>query len=38
MKQDETGLEELLEFAVGLARGAGEITLRHFRRPFTPER
>jgi histidinol phosphatase-like enzyme (inositol monophosphatase family) len=38
MKQDETGLEELLEFAVAVARGAGEITLRHFRRPFTPDR
>ena len=28
----EAGLEELLEFAVGLAREAGEITLNYFRR------
>ena len=28
----ETGLNELLEFAVDLARGAGEITLRYFRK------
>lgn len=38
MKPDETNLEELLEFAVNLARGAGDITLRYFRQPFTPER
>lgn len=38
MNQDKTELEELLEFAVGLARGAGDITLRHFRQPFTPDR
>jgi histidinol-phosphatase len=34
----EPELEELLDFAVGLARTAGEITLRHFRQPFTPDR
>jgi histidinol phosphatase-like enzyme (inositol monophosphatase family) len=33
----EPELEELLDFAVGLARGAGEITLRHFRQTFTPD-
>ncbi|MGI9106872.1 MAG: histidinol-phosphatase [Pyrinomonadaceae bacterium] len=38
MKQDQTELEALLEFAVALAHGAGEITLKHFRRPFTAER
>ncbi|HEV7904477.1 MAG TPA: inositol monophosphatase family protein [Pyrinomonadaceae bacterium] len=38
MNRDEPKLEELLDFAVGLARGAGEITLRHFRQTFTPER
>ncbi|HYO62860.1 MAG TPA: inositol monophosphatase family protein [Pyrinomonadaceae bacterium] len=31
-------LKELLEFAVRIARGAGEITLRYFRREFTPDR
>ncbi|HEX8179862.1 MAG TPA: inositol monophosphatase family protein [Pyrinomonadaceae bacterium] len=35
---DGAELRELMEFAVELARGAGEITLRYFRRPFTPER
>ena len=29
---DDVGLESLLEFAVGLAREAGEITLKYFRR------
>ncbi|HEY1403533.1 MAG TPA: inositol monophosphatase family protein [Pyrinomonadaceae bacterium] len=38
MNQDKSELEALLDFAVGLARGAGEITLRHFRQSFTPER
>jgi histidinol-phosphatase len=38
MSRDQTELGELLEFAVGLARGAGDITLRYFRQPFTPER
>jgi histidinol phosphatase-like enzyme (inositol monophosphatase family) len=38
MNRDQPGLEELLEFAVELARGAGEITLRHFRQTFTPDR
>ena len=38
MKQDKTELEELLDFAVGLARGAGDITLRHFRRLTTVDR
>jgi histidinol-phosphatase len=31
-------LRELLDFAAGLAREAGEITLRYFRRALTPER
>ncbi|HEV2764860.1 MAG TPA: histidinol-phosphatase [Pyrinomonadaceae bacterium] len=31
-------LKELLDFAVRIARGAGEITLRYFRKEFTPER
>lgn len=30
MKQDVRGLESLLNFGVELARGAGEITLKHF--------
>jgi histidinol phosphatase-like enzyme (inositol monophosphatase family) len=38
MNRDKTELEELLDFAVGLAQGAGEITLRHFRQTFTPDR
>lgn len=38
MNQGELKLEELLDFAVGLTRGAGEITVRHFRQTFTPER
>lgn len=38
MNRGKPELEELLDFAVGLARGAGEITLRHFRKFFTPER
>lgn len=38
MSRDETELEALLEFAVGLARAAGEITLRYFRQPFTADR
>ncbi|HEY0099716.1 MAG TPA: inositol monophosphatase family protein [Pyrinomonadaceae bacterium] len=38
MNQEQIELEELLEFAVSLARGAGDITLRHFRQPFTPDR
>ncbi|MFL6210301.1 MAG: inositol monophosphatase family protein [Pyrinomonadaceae bacterium] len=35
---DGAELRELMEFAAHLARGAGEITLRYFRQPFTPER
>jgi histidinol phosphatase-like enzyme (inositol monophosphatase family) len=31
-------LEELLDFAVRLARAAGELTLGHFRQTFTPDR
>ena len=31
-------LKELMDFAVDIARGAGEVTLRYFRREFTPER
>jgi len=38
MKPDKFELESLLAFAVALARGAGEITLKHFRRSFTPDR
>jgi histidinol phosphatase-like enzyme (inositol monophosphatase family) len=38
MNQDKTELEELLDFAVGLARGAGDITLSHFRRLSTVDR
>lgn len=38
MSAGEVGLEQLLEFAVELAQGAGEITLRHFRNPPRPER
>jgi histidinol phosphatase-like enzyme (inositol monophosphatase family) len=38
MNRDQPELGELLDFAVGLARGAGEITLRHFRQTFTPDR
>jgi len=32
MTLDKTELGELLDFAVDLARGAGEITLKYFRR------
>jgi hypothetical protein len=32
MSTDKTELRELLDFAVDLARGAGEITLKYFRR------
>lgn len=32
MTQDSAELQELLDFAVEIARGAGDITLRHFRR------
>lgn len=35
---DGAELRELMEFAAGLARDAGEITLRYFRRALTPER
>ena len=38
MNPDKKELQELLAFAVEVARGAGEITLRHFRRSFTTER
>ncbi|HZH91871.1 MAG TPA: inositol monophosphatase family protein [Pyrinomonadaceae bacterium] len=37
MTRENSELEGLLDFAVGLARGAGEITLRHFRRSYTTE-
>ena len=33
-----TELRALTDFAADLARGAGEITLNYFRRPFEPER
>ncbi len=38
MSPDKTELEALLDFSVGLAREAGEITLGYFRRPFTADR
>lgn len=38
MSLDKSELESLLDFAVGLAREAGEITLRHFTRSFTTDR
>ena len=34
----ESELRELLDFGVGLARGAGEITLRYFRKKFDTRR
>jgi histidinol phosphatase-like enzyme (inositol monophosphatase family) len=36
--RENSELEELLDFAVNLARGAGEITLRYFRQSFSSER
>jgi histidinol phosphatase-like enzyme (inositol monophosphatase family) len=36
--REKPELGELLDFAVGLARGAGEITLRHFRQTYSAER
>lgn len=38
MNPDKAELEELLAFAVEVARGAGAITLQHFRRSFATER
>src|SRR5438067_219708 len=38
MMPDEAELRELMAFASELALGAGEITLRYFRRAFAPER
>ncbi len=38
MTPDRGELERLLEFAVRLARGAGDITTRHFKGSFTVER
>jgi myo-inositol-1(or 4)-monophosphatase len=35
--RENSELGGLLDFAVGLARGAGEITLRHFRQSFSTE-
>jgi histidinol phosphatase-like enzyme (inositol monophosphatase family) len=37
MMRENSELEGLLDFAVGLARGAGEITLRYFRRSYSSE-
>ncbi|HYJ45282.1 MAG TPA: inositol monophosphatase family protein, partial [Pyrinomonadaceae bacterium] len=31
-------LDELLDFALALARGAGEISLKYFKKSLTPER
>jgi histidinol phosphatase-like enzyme (inositol monophosphatase family) len=36
--RDNAELEELLDFAVRLARGAGEITLKYFKKSLQPER
>jgi len=38
MNPDKAELEDLLEFAVEVARGAGDITLRHFRQTFITDR
>lgn len=38
MNADLTVLPQLLEFATGIAREAGEITLKHFGQPVTTER
>lgn len=38
MSTDKKELNELLDFAVEIARAAGEITLRHFRGSFVAER
>jgi len=38
MNPDKAELEELLAFAVEVTRGAGEITVQHFRRSFGAER
>ena len=35
---NERELEELLDFALSLARGAGEITLKYFKQSLKPER
>jgi histidinol-phosphatase len=35
---EETELKELLDFAVNLARGAGEISLKYFKQSLQPER
>ncbi len=37
MNIEESELQKLLDFSLELARGAGEITLRYFRRKFAPE-
>ena len=34
----ESELRELLDFGVGVARGAGQITLRYFRQKFDARR
>jgi histidinol phosphatase-like enzyme (inositol monophosphatase family) len=38
VKTDSSELKPLLDFAVGLAREAGEITLQYFKKSFTIER
>lgn len=38
MTAEARELRDLMDFAAELARGAGEITLGYFRRPFEPER
>lgn len=38
MTIDEVELKELLDFSVGLAREAGDLTLRHFRQDITVNR
>jgi histidinol phosphatase-like enzyme (inositol monophosphatase family) len=37
-KIETSELRRLTDFAADIARGAGDITLEYFRRPFTPER
>jgi histidinol phosphatase-like enzyme (inositol monophosphatase family) len=38
MMSGSDDLNSLLDFAIRLAREAGDITLKYFRQPFTPER
>jgi histidinol-phosphatase len=38
MTIEASELDQLLKFTVNIAREAGEITLKYYRQPFTPER